>query len=188
MLVWLVAGFLEAAAGVLVGAYGYLAWHAAPAIGGDNAEMFVHGASSFCYFLVATPRGWLGLWLFGEGLLRALAAAMQQPFSTLPLVAARAAWRLRPTKRLPEDRVAQRDGAIVIDSARDYDWHALSTVEVDGALHAVARAAGTPERPYRYRLTPIGRDHVIRAVTRYVTNGPARSGRTGRRSRRSAPP
>ena len=89
--VWILVGFLQAAAGVLVGAYGYLAWNVPPPnLSGENAEAFVHGASAFWYFLVATPRGWLALWLFGEGLMRVLAAAMAQPFSTLPVVVVRA--------------------------------------------------------------------------------------------------
>ncbi|MCU1281955.1 MAG: hypothetical protein JWM53_5501, partial [bacterium] len=71
-----------------------------------------------------------------------------------------------------------------IDSARDYDWHALTTVDVDGALYAVAREAGTPERPHRYRLTPIGHDHVVRTVTRYQ----ALSGRDRDGSSRTARP
>jgi hypothetical protein len=168
MFVWLLAGFLEASAGALVGALGYTTWHVAPAIGGDNAEMFVHGASSFCYFLVATPRGWLALWLFGEGLMRVLAGAMQQPFSTLPVVIARGLWSLRPAKTLPEDTVAERDDGFVIDSAREYDWHALTTVELDGALYAVAREDGSSDaRPHRYRLTPITPEHVVRTKTRY---------------------
>ena len=97
----------------------------------------------YAYFLVATPLGWLALWLFCEGLLRVLAAAMDQPFSTLPVVLARAAWRLRPragaTRRLV---LFEHDDGFVIDSARDYDWHALTTVELDGAHYAVERASG----------------------------------------------
>ena len=168
MLVRLVGGFLQAAAGVLVGAFGYMTWQVAPAIGGDNAEMFVHGASSFWYFLVATPLGWLALWLFGEGLMRVLAAGMQQPFSTLPVVVARGLWSLRPAKKLPEDTVVERDDGFVIDSARDYDWHALTTIELDGALYAVTREVGGSDgRPHRYRLTPITPEHVVRTKTRY---------------------
>jgi len=176
MFLWVAVGFMQAAAGVLVGAYGYMGWHAAPAVGGDNAQMFVHGASSFWYFLVATPRGWLALWLFGEGLMRVLAAAMQQPFSTLPVVMARAAWARRPRAKRPEDRMARDGDAIVIDSAHEYDWHALTTVDVEGALYQVARERGTPERPYRYRLTPIARDHVVRTVTRYALPTGGRAG------------
>lgn len=170
---WLVAGFLQAAAGVLVGAYGYLAWHSPPpSLSGENAEAFVHGASAFWYFLVATPVGWLALWLFCEGLMRVLAAAMDQPFSTLPVVAVRAAIGLRPRKKLPEDRVIEPDDGWIIESAHDYDWHALTTVELDGAHYAVSREAGPPERPHRYRLTPITPDHVVRTVTRYPRPAP----------------
>ena len=74
--------------------------------------------------------------------------------------------------------------AIVIDSARDYDWHALTTVDVDGALYRVASEPGSAERPHRYRLTPIPHDHVVRTVTRYATSAPAGSGRTDRPPRR----
>ena len=64
--------------------------------------------------------------MFVEGLLRVLAAAMQQPFGTAPIVIARAAWAARPRARLPDDIVTRSGAAVVIDSARDYDWHALT--------------------------------------------------------------
>ena len=161
----IVAGFLQAAAGVAVAVW----WRARhPVVGpGDLAEQFVHGASQWLYFLVATPWGWLALWLFVEGILRVLAAAMQQPFGTAPVSLARAAWRARPRRTLPDDVVMKSGDGWVIESARDYDWHALSTVDVDGALHQVAREPGTRERPHRYRLTPVAHDHVVRTVTRY---------------------
>lgn len=184
MFVRVIGGFLQAAAGVLVGAFGYVAWHSTPGRADDYAQAFVHGASGFWYFLVATPWGWLALWLFGEGLMRVLAGAMQQPFSSLPVVLARAAWALRPKRTLPLDVVSARGAALVIDSAHDYDWHALTTVDVDGALFAVAREAGTPERPHRFVLTPIAHDHVVRTVTRYVTSARDGSARTGRPARR----
>ncbi len=186
MLLALLAGFGQAAAGVAVAAW----WRQRhPVLApGDEAAQFVHGAAHFFYFLFATAWGWVALWLFVEGILRVLAAAMQQPFSTLPVVAARAAWSRRPRRALPDDVVEEREDGLVIDSARDYDWHALSTVEVDGAHYAVTREAGTTERPHRYRLRPITPEHVVRVVVRYATSESARSGRTGRRSRRSAPP
>jgi hypothetical protein len=178
----LVAGFLQAAAGVAVGVW----WRARhPVVGpGDEAAQFIHGFAHFLYFLVATPWGWLALWLFVEGILRVLAAAMQQPLGTAPVTIARAAWGVRPRKKLPDDYVSKSGDALVILSARDYDWHALTTVDVDGALYAVAREAGPPDRPYRYRLTPIAHDHVVRAVTRYSVSAPAESSRTGRPPRR----
>ena len=133
------------------------------------AEQFAHGIAHYSYFLVATPFGWLALWLFFEGLMRVLAAAMDQPFSTLPVVLARAAWRLRPEKKLPADLVFEHDDGFVIESARDYDWHALTTVELDGAHYSVAREEGaTSDRPHRYHLTPITPEHVVRTVTRYA--------------------
>ena len=162
----LVLGFLQAAAGVGVGVW----WRGRHGVDGPGgiAEQFVHGLSQFLYFLVATPWGWLAVWLFVEGLLRALAAAMQQPFGTAPVVLARAAWGLRPRRELPEDLVVERDDGFVIDSARAYDWHALTTVEIDGALYGVTReAGGSDARPYRYRLTPITPEHVVRTKTRY---------------------
>ena len=171
MLVRLLAGFVQSAAGVAVGVW----WRQRhPVVGpGDNAAQFIHGLAQLLYFLFATVWGWLAMWLFVEGLLRVLAAAMQQPFETAPVVLARAAWRLRPRPKLPDDELNKRliNSAvveIVIDSARDYDWHALTTVEVDGALYAVTRESGTAERPYRYRLTPIAHNHVVRTVTRYA--------------------
>lgn len=184
MFVRIAAGFLQAAAGVLVAAYGYVGHlpvitHVESDITA-GMQMQIHGAASFWYFLVATPAGWLALWLFVEGLLRLLSAAMDQPLSTLPVVAVRAALSLRPQKQLPDDVVTERDDGFVIDSARDYDWHALTTIELGGAHYAVTREAGTAERPHRYRLTPITPDHVVRTVTRYA---PA----DGRRSARSRP-
>ena len=98
--VWLIAGWLQTAAGAAVGAWGYINWHAPPPnFSGEHAEAFVHGAASFWYFLVATPVGWLALWLFVEGLLRVLSAAMNQPFSTAPVVlvgTALRSWRRPP--------------------------------------------------------------------------------------------
>jgi hypothetical protein len=174
MFIRMVAGFLQAAAGVGVAAW----WRQRHLVSGagDEAAQFVHGAAQFLWFLVGTAWGWLAMWLFGEGLLRVLAAAMQQPFSTLPVVMARAAWAWRPRAKALEDAIARDGDALVIDSAHEYDWHALTTVDVDGALHQVARERGTPERPYRYRLTPIARDHVVRTVTRYA---PPTGGRAG---------
>jgi hypothetical protein len=180
--VWMLGGFLQAAAGILVGAYGYRAWHVAPTVDGDNAQMFVHGASSFWYFLVATPRGWLALWLFGEGILRALAGAMDQPFSTLPVVIARGLWSLRPAPELPADLMRKSDEAVIIESVHDYDWHALTTIEVDAALYRLAaREAGSEARPHRYRLTPIPHDHLVRTVTRYPLSPDRDRGRDRRR-------
>jgi hypothetical protein len=172
MLVGLVVGFVQAAAGVAVAVW----WRQRhPVIApGDTAAQFVHGLAQLLYFLFATVWGWLALWLFCEGLLRVLATAMQQPFSTLPVVVARAAWQARPRRKLPPDEINKRsfnsDGGeeIVIDSARAYDWHALTTVEIDDALYSVTREAGTKERPYRYRLRPIAHDHVVRTLTRYA--------------------
>jgi hypothetical protein len=134
---------------------------------GDWAAQFVHGFAHYAYFVVATPLGWLALWLFVEGLLRVLAAAMEQPFSTLPVVIVRGARTLRPRKKLPDDLVTERADGFIIDSARDYDWHALTTVEMGGVLYAVTREAGASDRPHRYRLTPITPEHVVRTVTRY---------------------
>jgi len=185
MLVKLVAGFLQAAAGIAVGVW----WRQRHAVDGpgDLAAQFVHGAAQLLYFVFLTPWGWLALWLFVEGLLRVLAAAMEQPFGTAPLTIARAVWTRRPRRALPDDLVAERDDGYVIDSARDYDWHALTTVELGGACYAVTREAGTAERPHRYRLTPITPEHVVRTVTRYPLTGDgasAGSDRTGRPPRR----
>ena len=175
MFVRVVGGFLQAAAGVGVAVW-RLGGDRVVGVGGDEAQMFVHGFAHFVAFLVGTAWGWVAMWLFAEGLLRVLAAAMQQEFSTLPVVVARAAWAWRPRVKALEDAVARDGDALVIDSAREYDWHALTTVDVDGALHQVARERGTPERPYRYRLTPIAPDHVVRTVTRYP---PPTGGRAG---------
>jgi hypothetical protein len=188
MFVRLFAGFAQVAAGVAAGAWGYQRWHRPPPnFSGENAEAFVHGASSYLVFLVATPYGWLALWLFLEGLLRVLAAGMEEPLGTAPWTLGRfVVARLRPQRQLPPDLVARSGETIVIDSAHDYDWHALSTVEVDGACYTVAHDAGTPERPHRYRLTPMGEAHVVRTVQRYpaATSAPAGSARTPRPPRR----
>ena len=162
----LIAGFLQAAAGIAVGVW----WRARhPVVGpGDTAAQLVHGAAQLLYFVFATPWGWLAVWLFFEGILRVLAAAMQQPFGSAPLSLARAAWAARPRRKLPDDAVTKSGDAIIIDSARDYDWHALTTIELDGALYAVTRETGVRQaQPHRYRLTPIPHDHVVRTVTRY---------------------
>ena len=127
----------------------------------------MHGFADYVMFLVGNPIGWIAVWLFVEGILRVLAGAMEQPFSTLPVVAVRAAVRAWPKRKLPEDVVTERDDGVVIDSARDYDWHALTTVEIGGAHYAVTRETGTDVRPFRYRLTPITPEHVVRTVTRY---------------------
>ncbi len=169
---WIFAGFLQAAAGVAVAATWRMHHYVDGA--GDIPEQFAHGFADYIYFLVATPGGWLALWLFCEGLMRVLAAAMAQPFSTLPVVAVRAAWSWKPKKKLPEDIVTERDDGFIIDSARRYDWHALTTIELGGAHYAVTTEVGTSQRPHRYRLTPITPDHVVRTVTRYpLTSGGA---------------
>jgi hypothetical protein len=190
MFVRIVVGFVQAAAGV-AGAVWWRQRH--PVVGpGDTAAQFIHGFAHLVYFLFATVWGWIAMWLFVEGLLRVLAAAMQQPFETAPVVIARAAWGLRPRPKLPDDELNKRlinseIVEIVIDSAREYDWHALTTVDIDGALYAVTREAGTAERPYRYRLTPIAHDHVVRTVTRYPAlsdldrDGSSRTARPPRR-------
>jgi hypothetical protein len=157
---------LQAAAGVAVGVW-WRGRHPVNAPGGE-AEQFIHGLAQFLYFLFATVWGWLALWLFVEGLLRVLAAAMQQPFGTAPVALARGVWAGRPKAKVREDLVVERDDGFVIDSARDYDWHALTTVELDGALYGVTREAGSSDaRPHRYRLTPITPEHVVRVKTRY---------------------
>ena len=182
MLVRMLAGFVQAAAGIAVGVW----WRQRHHVDGPGnlAEQFIHGAAQLFYFLFLTPWGWLALWLFFEGILRVLAAAMQQPFGSAPVTLVRAAWARRPQHALPDDTMTTSGDAIVIDSAHDYDWHHLTTVDVNGALYCVAREAGTTERPHRYRLTPIPHDHVVRTVTKYPTSACGESGRTGRRSRR----
>ena len=182
MFVRVVAGFLQAAAGIAVGVW----WrqHHPVEAPGNLAEQLIHGAAQLFYFMFLTPWGWLALWLFVEGILRVLAAAMEQPFGTAPVALVRAAWSRRPRRALPDDVVMERDDGYVIESAHDYDWHALTTVELRGALYAVNREAGTPERPHRYRLTPITPEHVVRTVTRYPLSASAGSGRTGRPPRR----
>ena len=165
MFVRVVVGFAQAAAGVAVAAW----WRGRhPVLApGDEAAQFVHGAAQWMYFLFATGWGWLAGWLFVEGILRVLAAAMQQELGTAPVALARAAWSLRPRRALPADVIEAREGGFVIDSARDYDWHALTTVELDGAHYAVTREPGPPDGPHRYRLRPIPPDHVVRTITRY---------------------
>jgi hypothetical protein len=59
---------------------------------------------------------------------------------------------------------------------RDYDWHAHTTVDVDGTLYVARREPGTQLRPHRYRLTPIPHDHVVRAVSRYRSTSARRGG------------
>lgn len=129
MFVRTIAGYVQAAAGVAVGVW----WRRGHPVDGrgDLAEQFVHGAAHFLYFLVLTPWGWLATWLFVEGILRVLAAAMQQPLGSAPMAIARAAWAARPRRRLPDDVVVKSADGMVINSARDYDWHALTTVDVD---------------------------------------------------------
>ncbi|MCA1663361.1 MAG: hypothetical protein LC659_03675 [Myxococcales bacterium] len=174
MIARLVAGFLQAATGVAVGVW----WRGRHPVDapGDIAAQLVHGFSHYVYFLLLTPWGWLAVWLFVEGILRVLAAAMQQPFGSAPLSLARWAWAARPRRKLRDDVVMKSGDGWVIDSARDYDWHALTTVDIGGALYQVAREPGTREYPHRYRLTPIAHDHVARSVTRY----PSRSERNMR--------
>src|SRR3954469_23747638 len=167
MFVRMLAGFLQAAAGIAVGVWWRQRHHVdAP---GELRWQLIPGAAPLFYFPFLPTWGWLALWLFCEGILRVLAAAMQQPFGSAPVTLPRAARAHRPRRALPHDLVMTSGEAIVIESARDYDWHHLTTVDVDGALYRVAREAGTNERPHRYRLTPIPHDHVVRTVARYVT-------------------
>jgi hypothetical protein len=185
MLLRLVAGFLQVAAAVAVAAR-WRAHHPVVGANGDLAAMFVHGVAHYLYFLFATLWGWLSLWLFVEGLLRVLAGAMQMEMGTAPVALGRALWRLRPRPELPADLVRRDGDKVIIESAHDYDWHALTTVEFEGAHYAVTREAGSPTRAHRYRLAPIGDAHVVRTVTRYpvATSAPDESSRTDRPPRR----
>ena len=162
----MLGGLGEVVAGLVVGGRGV--WAHRAGAGADYAQSFVHGASSYLVFLFGTVWGWLAIYLFVEGLLRIASGAAGEPLGLLPLAIARfAARRLRRPAKLPDDVVTRDGEAIVIDSAHDYDWHALTTVEIDGAHYAVAREPGAPLRPHRYRLTPIGDGHVVRTITRY---------------------
>lgn len=166
-----VLGILQFAAGVAVAAW----WRArhpvvVPHVGNDyeTAQLMIHGVAQLIYFAVATPTGWLADWLVVEGTLRMFAGVGGLPLGTAPVAIARfVAARARRPKPPPDDVVTRAGDAIVIDSARDYGWDALATVEVDGALYAVAREPGAPLRPHRYRLTPIGAAHLVRVVSRY---------------------
>src|SRR4051812_6001187 len=71
MFVWMVVGFGEAATGVLIGAYGYssrlpMVEHVEHDVTA-GMQMQIHFASALWYFLLATPLGWLAMWLFCEG-------------------------------------------------------------------------------------------------------------------------
>jgi hypothetical protein len=159
------AGILESVGGVVVGGYGVWA-HRAPA-GGDYAQSFVHGAAGFLVFLFGTAWGWLAIYLFVEGLLRVGSGVSGEPLGVLPLAIGRAVTRRLRARKLPDDLVMSAPEGLVIESARDYDWGPLSTVEVDGKHYVVAREAGTPERPHRFRLRAPDPTHVIRAINRY---------------------
>src|SRR4051812_48170984 len=109
MFVRMLAGFLQAAAGIAVGVW----WRQRhPVAGpGDQAAQFIHGAAQLFYFVFLTPWGWLALWLLVEGILRVLAAAMQQPFGSAPVALARWAWSARPRPKLPDDVVTKSGDA-----------------------------------------------------------------------------
>ncbi|HWE28842.1 MAG TPA: hypothetical protein VHB97_12615 [Polyangia bacterium] len=138
----------------------------------DLGQLMVHGFAHYFYFLFLTLWGWLALWLFAEGLIRVAAGAAGQRFATTaPLASYRAldGW-LRPPPPPPPDILRREGATLVIDSARDYAWDALSTIDVDGALYTVEYEPPQPIRAFRYRLTPIASNHVIRVVTRYASS------------------
>ncbi|MDB4971480.1 MAG: hypothetical protein JWN44_7169 [Myxococcales bacterium] len=159
-------GVVELATGVVVGGYGV--WAHRAGAGDDAAQSFVHGAAAFLVFLFGTAWGWLSIYLFVEGLLRVGSGVSGEPLGILPVAIGRAIVRRARERRVPEDLVMTGGDGLVIESARDYDWGALTTVEVDGTMYAVTREAGTgAERPYRYRLRSVDAAHVVRSVLRY---------------------
>ena len=172
--VWLLAGWLQVAAGFAVQFLGfrhrYIHRDYGLATGADAAGI-TNLALDWLTFLFFTPLGWLSLWLLGEGLMRVLSSSMDQPFSTLPLELYRFARKhtRRPPPPAPPDILRREGATLVIDSARDYAWDSLSTIEVDGALYTVEYEPPQPIRAFRYRLTPIANGHVIRVVTRYAS-------------------
>lgn len=172
--VWLLAGWLQVAAGLAIEFLAYRERYVHKEYAnatGLMAEGSLSLGVDWLTFLFFTPLGWLSLWLLAEGLLRVISSAMDQPFSTLPLVLfrfARKHARLKPPPRPPDLLRANRDGrTLTLQSAVDYRWDALATIDVDGVLYSVKTELVTALRPYRYLLTPIAADHVIRVVTRY---------------------
>lgn len=171
----LVVGWLQAAAGLAIEYLGYRNRYIHREYGnatGLMTESVLSLGLDWLTFLFCTPLGWLSLWLLGEGLLRVLSSGMDQPFSTLPIVLyrfARKHARRRPPPP-PRDILRREGDAIVIDSARDYGWDSLATIEIDGARYTVEYEPPEPPptRAFRYRLTPIAPNHVIRVVTRYA--------------------
>jgi len=161
----IIAGLVEFVGGLVVGGYGVWA-HRAP-MGGDNAQSFVNGASAFVVFLFGTLWGWLAIYLFVEGLLRVASGVSGEPLGIMPLAVGKAITRRLRARKLPDDLVMTAPNGFVIESARDYDWGPLTTVELDGTHYTVTREPGTASRPNRYRLGTPDPTHVIRTITRY---------------------
>ena len=145
MFVRMLAGFLQAAAGVSSAVW----WRGRHPVDGPRRARRRSSCTALRttrYFLVATPLGWLALWLFVRGdPARAGGGDGAAVLDTAAWCSAAASRRLRRGKKLPARSGDRADDGFVIDSARDYDWHALTTVELDGVLYAVAREAGTSD-------------------------------------------
>lgn len=176
--VWLLVGWLQVAAGFAIQflAYRQRYMHRDYGMATGNAEGTVNLGVDWLTFLFFTPLGWLSLWLLAEGLLRVISSAMDQPFSTLPLVLfrfVRKHARPKPPPLPPDILRTDRDGqTLTLESAVDYRWDALATIDVDGVLYSAKMELVKALRPYRYLLKPIAPDHVIRVVTRYPALSP----------------
>jgi hypothetical protein len=174
----MLVGLVELLAGVLVA----VLWRLGHPVvvehmGAENdlGQLIVHGFSHYFYFLFLTPWGWIAIWLFVEGLVRVAASVAGQRFgTTMPWALGRALYGWLHTPPQPPPDVLRSDGeTLIIESGRDYRWDALTTIDVDDKLYTVKLELVRTLRRYRYRLTPIAPDHVIRVVTRY------RDGATG---------
>jgi hypothetical protein len=172
--VWLLVGWLQVAAGFAIEYFGYRERYVHKEYAnatGLMAEGSLSLGVDWLTFLFFTPLGWLSVWLLGEGLLRILSSGMDQPFTTLPLVLFRFVRKHahpKPPPLPPDILRTDRDGqTLTLESAIDYRWDALATIDVDGVLYSVEMELVKALRPYRYQLTPIAPDHVIRVVTRY---------------------
>lgn len=140
-----------------------------------------YGGTHFLGFMLFTPTGWLLMYFFAEGLIRAGAGlATGQPLASLPL------WLLERVLRLfvhgarswsdgppIADRVEYDDGGTVfIDTCRERNWNERSTLKIDETLYTVVDYQPAPQATekrhrHRYTLQPIGPSHLVRSIYHY---------------------
>lgn len=177
----LVTGALQIAGALVLLWLGYRGYHqrtmqaegAAPGVSGA----IVLGAASWIGFLLFSPTGWLGIYLFAEGVIRSASGVAGAACASLgPFVLERfwLADRARRAERALPPIVADEvrelgDGRLEIWTCRNRGWDDLTTFELDGQFHRMIehRTLERGARPHVYVLGPIPRGWIFRKRVLY---------------------